>query len=110
MHHVGGVGLEESGDAADARQRDADVAIAGPADGGDVDHGSARDGVRSTGRLGGDDDRLVAAGGEVIEHSQQRVGDAVRVRQERLCDQRDLHDCQSSGRGRRRGCRVLDVA
>src|SRR6185369_2793579 len=49
-------------------------------------------GGRSTARgVGGDDEGLVSASAEMLDHPKHRVGDAVDIRKERLCDDCNAH-------------------
>ena len=42
--------------------------------------------------VGGDDEGLVTRATEMLEHPKHRVGDAVDIREEALCDDRNAHN------------------
>ncbi len=55
--------------------------------------------------VGCNDESLVAGSAKMLEHPNNRVADAVDMREERFCDDRDAHAYYSVRAGCRRGCR-----
>ena len=45
----------------------------------------------AAGRVGGDDEGFVTGSAEMLDHPKHRVADAVDIREERLCDDRNAH-------------------
>jgi hypothetical protein len=85
----------------DAGPPDADRLVAGQPRGRDPDDGRGSVGGRggAARRVGRDDERRVAPPVEVLEDTQQRVGDPVDLGQERLGDDRDAHPASVAAAG-----------
>ena len=97
MHDVRFEVPQQAADGSDPTGRHAHLPVPGHRETGDPLDPRACDLARTIAPCaGGDDDRLIAALGQVVQHPEEAVGDTVHLREERLRDHCDSHDYQNT--------------